>query len=129
MNEGNTKHSKESNSGGKKKNIDHNAPKLSDTQEPNILESMETEIQSPVKASKDKEKGNIESQKQQTSVGRMDPPKASSAKKGATNQAKSASTIASVPQTSSAVGGPSLSSRPSSIGTSGQDFSSFRTYR
>ena len=129
MREDNAKHLKESTSAGKKKNNDHNAPKLSDIHEPNILESMETEIQSPIKAPKDKEKNNIETPKQQTSVGRMDPPKVSSSKKGAANQAKSASTIVPVPQTSSTVGGPSLSSRPASIGTSSQDFSSFRTYR
>ena len=129
--EGNNKQSRESNATGKKKNSDqniNNTSQLSDTNEPNILESMETEIQSPVKkVSHEKEKPGT--QKQQSSIGRMDPPKGAGTKKGSGNPAKPASNnIVPVPQTSSTVGGPSLTNK-SSIGSTNQDFSSFRTYR
>ena len=129
--ESNNKQSRESNATGKKKNSDqnvNNTSQLSDINEPSILESMETEIQSPAKkVSHEKEKPGA--QKQQTSIGRMDPPKGTGTKKGSGNPAKPASNnIVPVPQTSSTVGGPSLTNK-SSVGSTNQDFSSFRTYR
>ena len=129
--ESNNKQSRESNATGKKKNSDqnvNNTSQLSDINEPSILESMETEIQSPAKkVSHEKEKPGA--QKQQTSIGRMDPPKGTGTKKTSGNPAKPASNnIVPVPQTSSTVGGPSLTNK-SSVGSTNQDFSSFRTYR
>ena len=129
--EGNNKQSRESNATGKKKNSDQNindTSKLNDTNEPSILESMETEIQSPVKkVSHEKEKPGT--QKQQSSIGRMDPPKGTGTKKTSGNPAKPVSNnIVPAPQTSSTVGGPSITNK-SSIGSTNQDFSSFRTYR
>jgi len=128
--ESNNKQSRESNATGKKKNSDqnvNNTSQLSDINEPSILESMETEIQSPAKkVSHEKEKPGA--QKQQTSIGRMDPPKGTGTKKTSGNPAKPASNnIVPVPQTSSTVGGPSLTNK-SSVGSTNQDFSSFRTY-
>ena len=127
----NNKQSRESNATGKKKNSDQNiinTSQLSDTNESSILESMETEIQSPVKkGSHEKEKSGT--QKQQSSIGRMDPPKGTGTKKTSGNPAKPVSNnIVPAPQTSSTVGGPSITNK-SSIGSTNQDFSSFRTYR
>lgn len=121
---------KETNLNGKKKSNDQNVDndsKVANIQEPSILENMETEIRSPVKnVSKEKEK-NDDIKKQALSVGRMDPPKIAGTKKGIANQTKSTS-IVPTPQTSSIVGGPSLTNK-SSISSSNQDFSSFKTYR
>jgi len=128
--EGNAKQLKESNSNGKKKNSDQNVDndlKVNDTPEPSILENMETEIRSPVKnTSKEKEK-NDDIKKPILSVGKMEPPKIAGTKKGIANQTKSIS-IVPTPQTSAIVGGPSITNK-SSISSSNQDFSSFKTYR
>jgi hypothetical protein len=91
---------------------------------------METEVQSPIKCtSPDKDMNKMDSPKvNHLSVGKMDPPKTSVSKKSSGTPIKNTSNIVQAPTTSSTVGGPSLPHR-SSIGSSNQDLSSFRTYR
>merc|ERR1712038_852279 len=116
---------------GKKKNIadqsSTNNSRNTDTQESSLLENMETEVQSPVKNTPEKDKNKIDSQKTNyITPGKMEPPKISVSKKGGTTPIKnSSSNIVQAPATSSTVGGPSLPHR-SSIGSTNQDFSSFR---
>ena len=134
--EGNIKQTKDNSSGKKKNGTDHrtsNESKINANQEPCVLENMETEVQSPIKSAlSDKDKHKNDSQKpSQSSTGRMDPPKTSPSKKSALTLPKStisSQSIVQAPATSSTVGGPSLPNR-STIGSSNQDFSSFRTYR
>ena len=166
--EENNKHQKENT--GKKKctsnNVMLNDSKNDDTLQCNLLENMETEVQSPLKTTvAEKDKGRSEAQKiSQSTSGRMDPPSlpltpsssqslerspdknviskkrsgvcgsshVSNAKKTGGSVAKGSHlpspNIVQAPTTSATVGGPSLPNR-SSIGSTNQDSSSFRTYR
>ena len=132
--ETNIKQPKENTLAGKKKNVSEqnsaNIVKNKEGQESIFLENMETEVQSPIKStSPEKDINKMDSHKaNHLSAGKMDPPKTSSSRKSGTTPVKNASNIVQAPTTSSTVGGPSLPHR-SSIGSSNQDFSSFRTYR